>query len=125
MEAEKTRIDKWLHAVRLYKTRTLASEACEAGKVKVNDEKVKSAFQIKVGMLMELNKQGVRYKYKVLKIIETRVSAGIAQQCYEDLTPLEEIDKLKFPAFFYEVRDKGVGRPTKKERRDIDKFKGQ
>lgn len=123
MENSKTRIDKWLHAVRIYKTRTLAAEACSAGKVKANGDKVKASFLIKREMLVEINKQGVRIKLKVLKIIEKRVGAEIAKTCYEDLTPPEELDKVNFPSFFYEVRDKGSGRPTKKERRDIDEFK--
>ena len=78
---------------------------------------------LKVGQTVHINKQGDKLVLKSIKLIEKRVGAALAIECYEDLTPPEEKEKLKFPAIFYEVRDKGVGRPTKKDRREIDKFK--
>ncbi|MEN9447573.1 MAG: hypothetical protein RJA25_863 [Bacteroidota bacterium] len=122
-ELDKTRIDKWLWAVRIYKTRSLATEACAAGKVKINGESVKASYLLKPGQTIQLNKQGEKSTFKVIKIIEKRVGAPIAIACYEDLTPPEEKNKLLFPSVFYEVRDKGSGRPTKRDRREIDKFK--
>ncbi len=122
-ELDKTRIDKWLWAVRIYKTRSLATEACAAGKVKINGESVKASYLLKPGQTIQLNKQGEKSTFKVIKIIEKRVGAPIAIACYEDLTPPEEKNKLLFPSVFYEVRDKGSGRPTKRYRREIDKFK--
>ncbi len=122
-ELQKIRIDKWLWAVRMYKTRTLSSDACAAGKVKIDGESVKASYMLKVGQMVHLNKQGEKTTLKVLKLVEKRVGAPIAVTCYEDLTPPEEKNKLHFPAVFYEVRDKGVGRPTKKDRRKIDEFK--
>ena len=122
-ELEKIRIDKWLWAIRLYKTRSLASEACAAGKVKIEGESVKASYLIKAGQIVHLNKQGEKWIIKSIKLIEKRVGAPLAIACYEDLTPPEEKNKLLFPATFYEVRDKGTGRPTKKNRREIDKFK--
>ncbi len=122
-EIQKTRIDKWLWAIRIYKTRTLASDACSAGKVKIDGESVKASYMIKVGQTVHIQKQGEKHIIKCLQLIEKRVGAAIATTCYEDLTPPEEKDKLRFPSVFYEVRDKGTGRPTKKDRRDIDKFK--
>ena len=123
LELQKIRIDKWLWAVRMYKTRSLATEACKSGKVKINGEAVKPSYDLTVGKIILINRQGEKWTIKALKLIDKRVGAPLAAECYEDLTPPEEKDKLKFPAFFYEVRDKGTGRPTKKERREIDKFK--
>ena len=122
-EILKTRIDKWLWAIRIYKTRTLASDACAAGKIKIDGDSVKASYLLKVGQTVHINKQGDKLVLKSIKLIEKRVGAALAIECYEDLTPPEEKEKLKFPAIFYEVRDKGVGRPTKKDRREIDKFK--
>jgi ribosome-associated heat shock protein Hsp15 len=122
-EIQKTRIDKWLWAIRIYKTRTLASDACAAGKIKIDGDSVKASYMLKVGQTVHINKQGDKLVLKSIKLIEKRVGAALAVECYEDLTPPEEKDKVKFPAIFYEVRDKGVGRPTKKDRREIDKFK--
>ncbi len=122
-ELQKIRIDKWLWSVRMYKTRTLATEACAAGKIKIEDESVKASYLLKVGQIINISKQGEKWTLKSVKLIEKRVGAVLAAECYEDLTPPEEKNKLLFPATFYEVRDKGTGRPTKRNRREIDKFK--
>ena len=122
-ELQKIRIDKWLWSVRMYKTRTLATEACAAGKIKIDGEAVKASYLLKIGQLINMNRQGEKWTLKSVKLIEKRVSAPLATVCYEDLTPPEEKNKLQFPATFYEVRDRGIGRPTKKDRREIDKFK--
>lgn len=116
-------MDKWLWAIRIYKTRSLASEACGAGKIKIEGDAVKASYLIKPGQTIHINKQGEKKILKVVKLIEKRVGAPFAVTCYEDLTPPEELNKLQFPSVFYEVRDKGTGRPTKKDRREIDKFK--
>lgn len=122
-DLRKIRIDKWLWAVRLYKTRSLAAEACTSGKVKVDGETVKPAYLLKAGQQLSISRQGYKQILHCKSLLEKRVSAPLALACYEDLTPPEEKDKWKFPASFYELRDKGSGRPTKKDRRDIDKFK--
>ena len=122
-ELQKIRIDKWLWSVRMYKTRTLATEACAAGKIKIDGEAVKASYLLKIGQLINMNRQGEKWTLKSVKLIEKRVCAPLAAVCYEDLTPPEEKNKLQFPATFYEVRDRGIGRPTKKDRREIDKFK--
>ncbi|HQG37771.1 MAG TPA: RNA-binding S4 domain-containing protein [Chitinophagales bacterium] len=122
-ELDKTRIDKWLWAIRIYKSRSLASEACGAGKIKIEGDAVKASYLIKPGQTIHINKQGEKKILKVVKLIEKRVGAPLAITCFEDLTPPEELNKLQFPSVFYEVRDKGIGRPTKKDRRNIDKFK--
>jgi ribosome-associated heat shock protein Hsp15 len=120
---EKCRIDKWLWAIRCYKTRSAASEAATSGKVKVDGQAVKASYMVTVGKTVAVRKGVVTYTYKVLGLIEKRVGAAVAREHYEDLTPPEELDKLKMdsllPAAF---RERGTGRPTKKERRDIDKF---
>ena len=123
---DKVRIDKWLWSVRIFKSRTISSEACKSNKVKINEEAIKPSTSVEVGNLVEVRKNGFIFNYKVLKLIEKRVSATLAQPCYEDLTPAEELNKYK--AWYVgkaqaEKREKGAGRPTKRERRDIDKYK--
>lgn len=124
--SEKIRIDKWLWSVRLYKTRTQASDACTGGKVQANDAPVKASYLTKVGDIIRFKKDHINYTYEVVKLIDKRVGAPIAQECYLNHTPEAELNKLKHwfdsnPAT--EFRDRGTGRPTKKERREIDKFK--
>jgi ribosome-associated heat shock protein Hsp15 len=92
-------------------------------KIKIDGEAVKASYLLKIGQLINMNRQGEKWTLKSVKLIEKRVSAPLAAVCYEDLTPPEEKNKLQFPATFYEVRDRGIGRPTKKDRREIDKFK--
>ncbi len=123
---DKVRIDKWLWSVRIFKSRTLATDACREGKVKLNGEEVKASQMIQVGDVLEVRKDGFNMRYQVLQLIEKRVGAPLAQVCYEDLTPAEELNKYK--DWFVgkagaEYREKGSGRPTKKERREIDEFK--
>jgi ribosome-associated heat shock protein Hsp15 len=123
---EKVRVDKWLWAVRIFKSRTLASDAVKDNKVKVNDELVKSSFQVQRGDTIGVKKDGFNLTYKVLDLIEMRVGAPIAQACYENLTP--ESESKKFDSWYVaqagkELRDKGTGRPTKRDRRDIDRVK--
>lgn len=117
----KARIDKWLWAVRLFKTRSLAAEAVKSGKVKVNGESVKPAFEVYPGLVVTIPRGVVKYQYKVLQAIEKRVGAPLVKDHCEDITPEEERLKGKvlefMPAAF---REKGTGRPTKKERRDLD-----
>jgi ribosome-associated heat shock protein Hsp15 len=122
---EKTRVDKWLWAVRIFKSRTIASDACKSGKVLINDESIKAAHWIIPDTVIEVRKNGFRFKYKVLKIIDKRVSAPLAAVCYENLTSEEELNK--YNAWFNNraipaTRLKGTGRPTKKERREIEKL---
>lgn len=123
---KKVRIDKWLWSVRIFKTRTLAITACKTGKVKVNDVNVKPSYSVTENEEIEVKKNGFNLQFKVLKLIDKRVGASIAITCYEDLTPAEELNKYKdwfvgkMPS---EIREKGTGRPTKRERRQIDDFK--
>ncbi|MCB0509904.1 MAG: RNA-binding S4 domain-containing protein [Bacteroidetes bacterium] len=122
---EKIRVDKWLWAIRLYKTRTASTTACEAGKVKKEEDKLKAASKISVGDKLLVRHNHINRILLVKKLIEKRVGAAIAQECYEDLTPPEELEIPKFKSAFLlpnAHREKGTGRPTKRDRRDIDKF---
>lgn len=122
--SEKVRIDKLLWAIRIFKTRTLATDACKTGKVKIGENNAKPAQMVGRGDILQVKKEGVNLSLRIIDILETRVGATIAQKCYEDITPEEE--KNKFKSWFLEgaeFREQGSGRPTKKERRDIDKFK--
>ena len=123
-EADSLRIDKFLWAVRIYKTRSLATDACSGGKVKIEGRSVKPSRQIKPGEVFTVTQRYLTRTYKVTSLVEKRVSAKVLSQYIEDLTPQEELDKLKTERFTsYVQRYKGLGRPTKKERRLIDKYK--
>lgn len=124
--AEKVRIDKYLWAIRIFKSRTIAAEAIRDGKVKMNGEVVKTSTMITAGDIIDVLKEGFRMKYKALQLIEKRVSPLLAKPCYEDMTSPEELNKYK--SWFVgkggpERREKGAGRPTKRERREIEDFK--
>lgn len=119
------RIDKWLWAVRIFKTRSQASNACRNGKVWVNDASVKPSGDLQPNDIVKVKKTPAQFTYKVLGLLEKRVSAKIAAEQVENLTPSDEIQKLKAKkdAGGNFDRQKGDGRPTKKERRQLDAFK--
>ena len=122
--ADKLRIDKYLWAIRVFKTRSLATEACKAGKVKQNGQNVKPSGIVKVGETYSIQKGIERKVIKVIGLLERRVDAKTAVQFYEDLTPVE--DTYAFKSSFHAPvlkRDRGTGRPTKKDRREIDDLK--
>ena len=111
----KVRVDKWLWAVRIFKSRTLASNACKANKVSIGDTSLKASSSIERGMTLKVKKEGYNMVYKVVDLIEKRVSAQLAEPCYENLTPQEELDKFKDWYLINsatEVREKGTGRPS-------------
>jgi ribosome-associated heat shock protein Hsp15 len=114
------RIDKFLWAVRIYKTRTLATEACRKGRVTMDDAPAKASRMISAGDVIEVKKMPVVYSYRVREPIEKRVGAKIVDQYVENITPQEEIQKLELKDDFFVKRDRGAGRPTKKERRLLD-----
>jgi ribosome-associated heat shock protein Hsp15 len=119
------RIDKWLWAVRLFKTRTQASDACRGGKVKMDGQNVKPSRDIQVGEEIEIQIGIIRKKVAVKAILKNRVGAKLVENYMDDLTPVEEYEKLAMlKQLNYEKRDRGTGRPTKKNRRDITKLKG-
>lgn len=115
------RIDKYLWAIRVFKTRTEATDACKGNKVKVNGVDVKPSRDIKPGDSIVIRKGAVQYTYKVKAVLEKRVGAALVPEYAENHTPQSELDKLKAPVeTFFVKRDRGMGRPTKKDRRDID-----
>lgn len=123
-EETEVRIDKFLWAVRLYKTRSLAANACKSGRVLINDLPVKSSRVINKGDTFMLKKPPVVYIYKVKELLSNRVGAKLVADYLEDLTSEEELQKLEMNSgVVYMKRDRGTGRPTKKERRDIDKLR--
>jgi ribosome-associated heat shock protein Hsp15 len=119
---DSVRLDKWLYAVRIFKTRAVATDACQRGRVLVNGIQAKSSKEIKLGDKVTVRKLPVIHNYEVKGIIEKRVSAKLVPDYLEDHTSLEELDKLKIKESFFVKRDRGTGRPTKKERREIDKL---
>jgi ribosome-associated heat shock protein Hsp15 len=123
---EKVRIDKWLWGVRIFKSRSIATDACKRGKVVIDEKQVKPSYLVQRGEIVQVKKNGFTYTFKVVDLISKRVSASLAQPCYENLTPEEELNK--FNDWFVgkgrtEFREKGAGRPTKRERREIDRYK--
>ncbi|QOR48372.1 RNA-binding S4 domain-containing protein [Trueperella pecoris] len=117
---ESVRIDQWLWAVRQTKTRSAATAACRAGHVRVNDEPVKAAAKVKVGDVVRYRVQGWDRILKVEKLLIKRVGAPVAREAYEDLTP--ERPKIFVPVM---QREQGTGRPTKRERRELDRLFGR
>ncbi|MEI7895395.1 MAG: RNA-binding S4 domain-containing protein [bacterium] len=118
------RIDKWLWAVRIFKTRSLASEACRSGKVKILDHAVKPSRDIKNGEVISIFLPPITRTVKILALLGNRVSAKLVPDFMEDLTPEAEYQKLKKPGEAnFEFRERGIGRPTKRERREIEFLK--
>ena len=113
------RIDKWLWAVRLFKTRSQATEACRAGKVKVDEQAVKPSREVKTDMVITVQTGPIRRSIRVTNLLHNRVGAKLVPQYMEDLTPAEEYRKLELVKSGQTFRPRGSGRPTKKERRDI------
>ena len=120
-EKEKLRIDKYLWAIRVFKTRTLATEACKAGRVKLNGNNVKASHEVREGEVYFVSKGIERRELKVTGFLYNRVDAKTAVNFYEDVTPPEKTQAYR-SVFHAPVlrRDRGAGRPTKKERRDIE-----
>ncbi|MBR3450579.1 MAG: RNA-binding S4 domain-containing protein [Bacteroidales bacterium] len=115
------RIDKFLWAIRVYKTRTDATEACKGSKVTLNGSDVKPSREVKAGDRIGVRKGPVSYTFKVLAPLEKRVGAKDVAAYAENLTPQSELDKLHAPVeTFFIRRDRGAGRPTKKDRREMD-----
>lgn len=117
------RIDKWLWAARIYKTRSVAVDAIKNSRVTVNDTYVKPSHTIKAGDVVSVRKPPITYSFKVLACIESRVGAKLIPQVYENVTSPEEYEKLEMSRISGFVdRQRGTGRPTKKERRQLDAF---
>lgn len=119
------RIDKWLWCVRVYKTRTLATEACNAGRISIEGVDCKASRKISVGDIINIKITPITKTLRVIEFPKSRVGAKLLPDYIEDLTPAEEYEKIEMLRMQKtEWRDARTGRPTKKERREIDKFKG-
>ena len=117
------RIDKWLWSVRIFKTRTIASEACKKGRVTINGIQAKPSKMVKEGDTVSVRKAPVTYTFKVLQAIENRVGAKLVPEMMENITPQDQYDLLEMNRIAgFVKRDAGLGRPTKKDRRDMEDF---
>ena len=123
-EKQKIRLDKYLWSIRLFKTRTLAALACDSGKVKFNGSPAKASKHISIGDEYEIKTDSRRWRIKVTALLHSRVKYEEAIKYYLDITPADEIQRLQFQAaaFYTGKRKSKIGRPTKKQRRDIDDF---
>lgn len=121
---EKLRLDKYLWAIRLFKTRTMAAAACDTGKVKFNGLQAKASRNVQIGDEYEVKTEAKRWRIKVTGLLEKRVAHSEAIKHYIDITPEEELQRLRFQASSFHTgkRQSKIGRPTKKERRDLDDF---
>ena len=120
-EVTSVRIDKWLWSIRAFKTRTDAADACKLGRVTLNGALAKASRDVKVNDIVTVKKMPVMYTFKVLALIANRQPAKNVYFYAENLTPEEELEKMKMnKTIIFVQRDRGTGRPTKKERRDID-----
>jgi ribosome-associated heat shock protein Hsp15 len=124
-EKEKLRIDKYLWAIRLFKTRTLAAATCDSGKVKQNGTAVKAAKNVSVGDEYEVKTEAKKWRIKVTDLLHNRQAYAEAIKYYLDITPQEELDRMQFHAASFHTgkRQSKIGRPTKKQRRELDEFK--
>ena len=123
---DKVRVDKWLWAVRIFKSRTLAADIIKKGRVRMDGDVLKPSSNVAVGDRLVVQKEGFNLDIEVVKLLNKRVGAPLAVTCYVDHTPPEEMNKYK--EWFVgksqgEHREKGAGRPTKRERREIESFK--
>lgn len=122
--SEGVRVDKWLWAVRVFKTRSMATNACKIGKVKIDSQLLKPSAEVKPGNVVQVNKDHLNLELKVLNTLEKRVGAKLVPEYMEDLTPTEEYNKQEIARQTnFEYRERGIGRPTKKQRREIEKLK--
>ncbi len=124
---KKVRVDKWLWSVRIFKSRSQATDACKSGKVKIEESNVKPSYLLQRDEVIHVKKNGFNMIYKVVDLLEKRVSATLAEPCYENHTPADELNK--YNSWYIgkarpEMRERGAGRPTKRERRNIERFKG-
>ena len=126
-EKEKLRLDKYLWSIRLFKTRTLAAAACDTGKVKMNGVSVKASRNVAIGDEYEIKTEEKRWRIKVTGHLHNRVAYSEAIKYYIDITPAEEIERLQFQAASFHTgkRPSKIGRPTKKQRRELDDFMGE
>ncbi len=120
---DSVRLDKYLWAIRVFKTRSEATDACNGNKVRLNGVPAKPSKAVKAGDLLEVRKASALFSYKVLSLTESRMGAALVPQYADNLTPESELEKLHAPRETIMLqRDKGTGRPTKKDRRQLDEL---
>jgi ribosome-associated heat shock protein Hsp15 len=121
--ANEARVDKWLWAARIFKTRSIAADACKNGRITINGITLKPSHIIKAGDTINVRKSPVTYSFKVLQAIENRVGAKMIPQVFENVTSKEQFELLEMSKISGFVnRARGLGRPTKKDRRSLDDF---
>ncbi len=122
-DKSEVRIDKWMWAVRLFKTRSLAADACKKGKILMSGNSVKASRMIKVGDVVQIKRPPITYSFKVLALSENRMGAKLVPDFMENVTTAEQLEILELSKYSaFGKRDRGTGRPTKKERRDLDEY---
>ena len=123
-EKEKLRVDKYLWAIRLFKTRTLAAEACDSGKVKLNGASVKASKTVSIGDEYEVKTEARKWRIRVTGLLHNRMAYAEASKFYVDITPEDQLEKPQFQAASFHTgkRLSKIGRPTKKQRRELDDF---
>lgn len=123
-QKEKLRLDKYLWAIRIFKTRSLASAACDSGKVKLNGASVKAAKNVSIGDEYEIKTEARRWIIKVTGLLQNRMAYAEAINYYLDITPKEELDRVQTQSSSFHTgkRQSKIGRPTKKQRRELDDF---
>lgn len=123
---DEVRVDKWLWAVRVFKTRTVASDACKKGRVMIDRVAVKPSRNVRVGEIVEVRKPPITFSFKVLELADKRMGAKMVPQYMENVTPPDQYELLELNKISGFVdRQRGTGRPTKKERRDMEQFTGE
>lgn len=117
------RVDKYLFAMRIYKTRSIAADACKCGRVKMNGVEMKPSRSFHIGDVFTVRKGPVTYTYRILQLSENRLGAKLVPNYIEDITPAEQREILELARYAAQSgRDRGTGRPTKKDRREIELF---
>ena len=117
------RVDKYLWAMRIYKTRSIATDACKCGRVKMNGAEVKPSRSFHVGDIFTVRKGPITYTYRILQLANNRLGAKMVPEYLQDITPKEQLEILELARYAAQSgRDRGMGRPTKKDRRDIEQF---
>ena len=117
------RVDKYLWAMRIYKTRSIATDACKCGRVKVNGVEIKPSRAFHVGDVFTVRKGPITYTYRILQLASNRLGAKMVPEYLQDITPKEQLELLELARYAAQSgRDRGTGRPTKKDRRDIEQF---
>ena len=117
------RVDKYLRAMRIYKTRSIATDACKCGRVKINGVEVKPSRMFHVGDVFTVRKGPITYTYRILQLWGNRLGAKVVPEYLQDITPKEQLELLELARYAAQSgRDRGTGRPTKKDRREIEHF---